>query len=65
MKSYVNGELDAEKPLTEGVLQFDSFGATFLGLASASNRPYFWGAIDAIRISNKALTEFQIQKKTP
>lgn len=59
MKIYINGELDAEKAVEGANPQ--GTGSPLVGLISAEGPPYFRGAIQAIRISNVALTEFDIK----
>lgn len=56
MKIFINGELDAEIVVDDGVPQ--GVGKPFVGFISAGGGPYFRGIIEAVRISNEALTEF-------
>jgi hypothetical protein len=58
MKIYINGVLDAEMLIEGGNPQ--GLGPPIVGMISAEGPPYFRGAIEAIRISNVALTTFDI-----
>lgn len=58
LRIYVNGLLDAEHLVEGGVIQREELVATTVGIAQSGDLPYFVGDIDAIRISNKARTDF-------
>jgi len=59
MRIFINGEQDSEKPVAGGNPQGQA--PVFVGVVSAGPPPYFRGTIQAIRISNVALTKFDLK----
>lgn len=59
-RSYVNGEVDFEWPIT-GVVQIDPTTLA-IGAGYWDNNEYFVGRIDEVRIYNRALNEDEVQK---
>ena len=59
MRIFINGEQDCEKPVEGGNPQGQL--PVFVGTISAEGPPCFRGTIQAIRISNVALTKFDLQ----
>lgn len=58
MRVFINGELDSEKPVVGVNPQGEP--PLYVGTISGGTPPYFRGTIQAIRISNVALTKFDL-----
>ncbi|MEK6793455.1 MAG: LamG domain-containing protein [Spirochaetota bacterium] len=58
MRIYINGVLDTEKPINGCIIQSRSDG---ISIAYTGGYPFFYGAIDSIRISKIARTEFKVE----
>jgi hypothetical protein len=58
MRIFINGKVDGEKAQDGVVIQPDSSTVT-LGYIGSPTRPFFIGEMNAVRILNKALTDFK------
>lgn len=59
MRIFINGEQDSELPVEN--INPQGSGPLYVGLTSSNPPPYFRGAIQAIRISDVALTNFDLK----
>ena len=60
IRVFINGELSGEREFAGSIIQPANIGGLTIGYIGSSDKPYFIGDINGIRISNKARSVFPV-----